>query len=143
MNLLKRYKENRNRKKTEKTIQRYKDSIKSLEQKIMEFEIPYDIANPKIEWYENQIRILKFGAQDNDNIIENLHNYLTELAIHATDERMKRRLLEIRDMEVVDYCKCPNCGCKFDVHDGWKGSWRLVSSKNIDNTYIPKNIIPE
>lgn len=36
----------------------YKRSIKELELQIMFFEIPYDLAITKIEWFEHQIEKL-------------------------------------------------------------------------------------
>lgn len=49
--------------KCELEIEKYRRYIRSLEQSVMNFEIPSDLAISKIEWYEQQILELESQNQ--------------------------------------------------------------------------------
>lgn len=72
----------------------------------------------------------------NKEIVEDLKDYLINLMNCTDNQEMKNRLHFLHSGSLIDYCKCEKCGSKFAPKDGFKSSFVILSSDNLQNKIL-------
>lgn len=65
-------------------------------------------------------------------IIETLKEEIINLRNCTDNPELIKRLYSILNGDIIDYCKCPKCGEKFDPREEMKSSYKILSHENLN-----------